>query len=202
MDTEQPLPRTSDVLFEGGGVEGRPLPLTPARVAVLWDRMSRFPILFAGPKETSFGSFREVLEKEDSILVGFHSEDEPREPIGIGMIYDIEPGVEAKFQLSFFDQRLKGRESVVRHFIAWLFSDLLVRRATAHVRADARSMRAFLERVGMYPEGVLKNRIQKGKRFYDLYLYGICEHECDDLWSRGRSWAKPRIRLLEVYETK
>lgn len=193
---------SDDILFEAGDIKGRPLVLTAARMAVLWDRMNKFPILFATEKETTFKTFRDVLEDIDTFLIGFYTDERPREPVGIGIVYDVDHNVEAKFQISFFDQKLKGREDLIRSFVAWTFDTLLVRRVSASVRADARSMRAFLDRIGFCFEGVLKNRVQKGKRLYDLYLFALCEHECDEHWRSGRGWAKPRVKLLEVYETR
>ena len=193
-----PLPR-SEPLFEANGILAAPLILTPARLAVLWDRISQFPILFATPEKTSFEGFRRLLEDEETIVVGFQRG--MSEPFGLGLLYDVIPGVEAKIQVSFFDSTLKGREALVRSMIVWAFDTLLVRRVASHVRADARSMRAFLERVGLYFEGVLKNWLRRENRLYDLYLYGITSVECDENWRAGHSWAKPRVKALEIYET-
>lgn len=196
-----PSPKIKDILFESEEMLARPLVLTPLGQVTLWEKMSKFPILFAGVSDTNFERFKEVLEDEETILLGFHEGGE-NEPCGLGMITDILPGIEAKIQISFFDQRLKGREDFVRKFVKWVFDTFLVRRVAAYIRADARAMRAFMERVGLYFEGVTKNWIKKGHKYYDLYQFAICDFECDDLWLDGRSWAKPRVRLLEIYERK
>ncbi len=189
-------------LFEAKDMWARPLTrLTPARQAVLWDRLSRFPILFATEQETTFQAFRDIMEDPNTVLIDFMARD-LREPLGLGMVYDIVPGVEAKIQVSFFDSKLKGREPIARAFVGWIFQTLLTRRTSAHVRADAKSMRAFLERVGMYFEGVLKNWVRRDTRLYDMYLYGVTNTECDEHWLAGRSWAKARVKPLEAYEVR
>jgi RimJ/RimL family protein N-acetyltransferase len=198
-----PAGKPEDVLFETKEWSARPLMLTPTRLAVLWDKMRRFPILFASPEQTTFTKFKSILESDEVILIGIHKVGaEQGEPLGIIMIHDIEPGIVAWFQLSFFDQKLKGRESFIRVMVAWMFKTLYVRSVGSKVRADARSMRAFLERVGLYFAGLLKDRIRKGKKYYDLYLMEVCDFECDEHWLAGRSWAKPRVRRLEAYETR
>lgn len=191
-----------DTLFAAGDLRGRPLALTPEREVVLWDRISKFPILFASDKETNFAEWGNILKDTHTILVGFHSGAAASEPMGLGMVYDIVPGVEAKVQVSFFDSKLKEREPLVRAFVGWVFDVLLVRRVGAHIRADARSMRSFLERVGLVFEGIDKNYIQRGNRLIDVYRMAVCAHEADVHFREGRPWAKPRVRLLETYETR
>lgn len=195
-----------DVLFTARCKEGtksepeyierhaRPMILASEDIVRLWFRLSKFPIMFASPKETNFKNFVNMINDEYSILIEFDN-------IGMCMVTDIVPGVEARFHISFWDSRLKGREALVRELVKWIMDVLGVRRVVAPVRADARAMRAFMERVGLYLEGVLKNWVEKDDKFYDLYLYGVTESEADLFWMKGRSWAKPRVRLLKVYET-
>lgn len=173
----------------------RPYILDSKEVVRLWFRLSQFPILFASPQEANFRNFVKMLEDEYSILIKF-------DDVGMAMITDITPGTEAQFHISFWDSRLSGREQLIRELIRWTQRVLGVRRIAAPVRADARAMRAFLERVGLYFEGCLKNWVKRDDdKMYDLYLYGVTKHEIDPHWMEGRSWAKPRVRLLKSYET-
>ena len=194
---------TSDVLFSAVCKEGderveraaRPMILTGDDVVRLWFKLSKFPILFASPQESNFKNFTRMLNDEYSILIEFPD-------VGMALITDIVPGTEARFHISFWDSRLKGREPLVRELVRWVIETLNVRRVSAPIRADARAMRAFMQRTGLYLEGILKNWIQKDHKFFDLHLYGIVDHEVDEHWLAGRSWAKPRVRSLEIYETR
>lgn len=212
LETEHPFspPRPSneqEVLFSARCREGdkhdptyvnrkaRPMLLDSEEVVKLWFRLNKFPILFATPQESNFNNFVRMLQDEYSILLKF-------DDVGMAMITDIVPGIEARFHISFWDSRLSGREQLIRELIKWMFSTLRVRRVAAPVRADARAMRAFLERTGLYFEGALKNWVEReDNKYFDLHLYGITKPEVDTHWMSGRSWAKPRVRLLKSYET-
>lgn len=193
----------SDVLFSAVCKEdderierfARPMILTGDDVVRLWFKLNKFPILFASPQESNFGNFVRMLKDEYSILIEFPG-------IGLALVTDIVPGTEARFHISFWDSRLKGREPLVRELVRWIIKTLHVRRVSAPIRADARAMRAFMGRVGLYLEGILKNWIRKDTKYFDLHLFGIVEHEVDEHWLNGRSWAKPRVRSLEIYETR
>lgn len=193
----------SDVLFSAKCKEGdewvertaRPMILTGDGVVRLWFKLSKFPILFASPQESNFKNFARMLKDEYSVLVEFPD-------IGMALITDIVPGTEARFHISFWDSKLKGREPLIRELVSWIINTLHVRRVSAPIRADARAMRAFMSRTGLYLEGILKNWISRDTKYFDLHLYGIVEHEVDEHWLNGRSWAKPRVRPLEVYETR
>lgn len=170
--------------------------LSSEDIVRLWFKLSKFPVLFASPQETNFKNFVAMLQDPYTVLIAV-------DDIGLFLVTDIVPGTEARVHISFWDSRLSGREPIVREFVRWVFDVMHVRRVSAPIRADARAMRAFVERAGLYFEGALKNWVyrQDGKHF-DLYLYGITKDEADPHWAAGRSWAKPRVRLLEIYETK
>lgn len=193
----------NDVLFEAQCFEGegsvtrkaRPMILTSDDVVNLWFKLRQFPILFASPQETNFKNFVSLIQDEYSVLVEFGD-------VGMAMVSGIVPGIEAKIHISFWDSRLKGREPLIRELVRWTLDVFGVRRVSMPIRADARAMRAFAERVGLYFEGALKNWVKKDNRLFDLHLYGVTEPEVDELWMRGKSWAKPRVRPLKVYETK
>jgi len=191
----------SNTLFRVGEIEAQPVVVDGAMLAVLWDRMSQFPILFSTTKETSFPAFRSIIEDPDTLLILFKKEG-LQEPLGLGMVYDETPGIEAQLQVSFFDRQLKEREPITREFVKWVIEERKVRRVGVHVRADAKNFRDFLERVGFYLEGIKKNWVEREERLYDLHLYGITQTECDQLWMKGHSWAKPRVRPLKVYEVR
>jgi RimJ/RimL family protein N-acetyltransferase len=174
-----------------------PYILDAAAVVQLWFRLSQFPVLFASPQQSNFRNFVRMIQDEYSVMLRI-------DDVGLILITDIVPGVEARMHLSFWDSKLSGREPIVREAIKWITETLNVRRVSVPVRADARAMKSFLERVGLYFEGVLKNWIRREDdgRFYDLYLFGITNQEIDPHWLAGRSWAKPRVRLLRAYETQ
>lgn len=174
-----------------------PYILDAAAVVQLWFRLSQFPVLFASPQQSNFKNFVRMIQDEYSVMLRI-------DDVGLILVTDIVPGVEARMHLSFWDSKLSGREPIVRETIKWITEILNVRRVSVPVRADARAMKSFLERVGLYFEGVLKNWIRREDdgRFYDLYLFGITNQEIDPHWLAGRSWAKPRVRLLRAYETQ
>lgn len=173
----------------------RPMILGSEEIVQLWFKLSKFPILFATPQEANFRNFVKILQDEHTVLLAF-------DDVGMAMVTDIVPGVEAKIHISFWDSKLSGREPLIRELVRWTQDVLRVRRVSAPIRADARAMRAFMERVGLYFEGALKNWVKKENRLYDLYLFGVTTDETDAHWMAGRSWAKPRVRLLEIYETR
>lgn len=177
--------------------QARPMVLAGEDIVRLWFKLSKFPVLFASPQETNFKNFVGLLQDPHTVLISV-------DDIGIFIVTDIVPGTEARIHISFWDSKLSGREALIREFVKWVFNVLSVRRVAAPIRADARAMRAFVERSGLYFEGALKNWIYRPTdgKYFDLYLYGITREEVDPHWVAGRSWAKPRVRLLEIYETK
>ena len=202
MTNEYSFP-ADEILFQATCKEGdrkvvrsvRPMVLNGEDIVRLWFKLSKFPILFASPQETNFRNFVRILQDPYTVLLEV-------DDIGMFMISDLTPGVEAKIHISFWDSRLSGREPLLRELTKWVLDVLHVRRVSAPIRADARAMRAFMDRVGFYFEGALKNWVQRETKYFDLHLYGVTREEVDVHWMNGRSWAKPRVRLLEVYETK
>lgn len=200
-----PITGEDDVLFEAEVKEDDkrvvrkvyPYILDSQAVVQLWFKLSKFPILFASPQQANFPNFVRMLQDDYSVMLRV-------DDVGIIMVTDIVPGIEARIHVSFWDSKLSGRESLIREAVKWVLNTLNVRRVSAPVRADARAMRSFLERSGLYFEGVLKNWIKRedDEKLYDLYLYGVTNHEVDPHWMDGRSWAKPRVRLLKAYETR
>ena len=179
-----------------GEMSGQPLVLDDVRLAVLLDRVSQFKGLFATNEEMSFPVFRDWLEDPGTLVIGFYHAEE-REPFGLGMVYGLLAGVDAKIQISFFDGDLKEREPIVRAFIGWVCDTVGVRRVSAQLPHFTLGMQRFLIRVGMVAEGRLKDWVMKEGKFLDLYLFGITARECDDEWRRGRSSAQPRVRVMK-----
>jgi len=184
------------VLFRSNGTTAQPLVLTEALTASLWDRMRRFPILFATQYETTFSSFRAILGDRRTILVAFRRGENL---LGLGMVYGITPGSEAQIQVTFFDGKLKGKEAIGRAFIVWVFGLLPVNRVSAPMRADAQTMIRYLERIGLVFEGCKRHYFKitplaRGQReqptLCDLFLYGVTREDAETLlWQRGH--AKP-----------
>lgn len=174
-----------------------PYILDAAAIVQLWFKLSQFPVLFASPQQSNFKNFVRMIQDEYSVMVRIDN-------VGLILVTDIVPGVEARMHISFWDSKLSGREAIIREAVKWILETFTVRRVSVPVRADARAMRSFLERVGLYFEGVLKNWVKRDEdgRLYDLYLFGITNQEVDPHWMAGRSWAKPRVRLLRAYETQ
>ncbi len=179
-----------------GQMSGHPLLVDDTRMAVLWDRMSQFSSLFATTEEMTFTTFRDWIEDPGTLVLGFYHAEE-REPIGLGLVYGVLPGVDVKIQISFFDGKLdrETRMPIVRAFVGWVFETIKTRRVSAHLRDDTRAMQQFLVRVGMCAEGILKDWSEQDGRLYDLYLYGVTARECTAAWRGGQSSAKQRIRM-------
>jgi hypothetical protein len=173
----------------------RPMVLDSQEIVKLWFKLSKFNVMFASPQESNFKNFVRMLQDEHAVMIAF-------DDVGMALVTDIVPGIQAQIHISFWDSKLSGREPLVRELVKWVQDVLRVRRVCSPVRADARAMRAFMERVGLYFEGALKNWVQKDHRYFDLYLFGITKDEIDSHWMEGRSWAKPRVRLLEIYESR
>ena len=176
-------------------ISAQPMILGSRDILELWNRLSKFQVLFASPEESNFPNFLSMLQDEHSILINFDGK-------GMALVSDIIPTVQASVQISFWDSRLKGREPLIRELVRWIFDTLRVRRVAMPIRADARAMRAFMERVGLYFEGALKNWVKSQNKTYDLHLYGVVREEVDPHWLAGRSWAKPRVRFLRTHETR
>jgi len=194
---------TADVqhepLFQVEDLWAQPLTLNPTKTAVLWDRMGQFPRLFATEQETTFESFRRIMEDRQTVLLGFHRNEE-REPMGLAMIEDIIPGIEATIQVSFFDRKLKGREPLVREFVRWVFDTLRTERIATRIAGDAVWMQDFFGRVGLYFEGVKKNWFRKDGKVADLHWYGVTRPEVDEAWAKGQTMPRPRVRLIRFGE--
>lgn len=101
----------------------------------------------------------------------------------VGIIYltSIRPGIEAEGHFSFWDQRLKGREPLIRAMLKKAFEDYKFHRIVAHIPLYAKPVLAFVERVGFIKEGRMREAVRYKGDWMDANLYSILDREVEDV---------------------
>lgn len=157
-----------------------PFTFTPDATRELWNRASKYPILF-GKKLSSIEEFLDVFITQN--------QSGAAEANGLLWIVDDFVGMfylenitltEATVHYAFFDGRHRGREELVKEMCKMVFEKYKFNRLNAFIPAYVGMIpRNFIDRCGFKIEGRKRNASWwKGKLFHS-YCYGILPEDLD-----------------------
>lgn len=150
-----------------------PFTFTKENTKRLYEAAAQFPVLFGKP-----------LTSSEDFLSYFITQNlsDDAEPMGLlwiiddfrGMFYmnDISE-IEATVHYSFFDRRHKGRETLVKAMLQYVFEKYGFIRLNAFVPAYAGlRVRIFAEKCGFRIEGKKRRASWWKGQWFDTYMYG------------------------------
>lgn len=161
-----------------------PVSLTAERLREYYDRLNEFPVLFnehTGSLEDFIRTF--VRPRSDGLGVDATGLIWEVDDVGILYLTRLRPGVSAYGDFTFWDQRLRGREPLVREALRHVFERFGFHRIETEVALYARPAMAFVERVGFKKEGRKREAVlytpkdAEEPKWFDTNLYSILSHE-------------------------
>lgn len=158
-----------------------PFTFNPPEVVKLYDKFSRFPVIFG----------RELKDAADFVnFFTYHNLSGGLEPMGLVWTIDDMVGAfymnelsdtEASVHYSFFDRRHKGREPLVKAMLRYIFKTYGFVRLNVYIPAYVGMVpRLFIERCGFRMEGRKRKCSWWKGQWFDVYLYGILPEDLED----------------------
>lgn len=158
--------------------------LYPENLRALWDKASKFRMLFGTEISGDFKKFAEVFLSQGSDEVTanlnglFWIVDDF---VGAFYMTRIQPGLDADVHYAFFDRRHKGRLELARAMFRYVFDRYKFRRLTAemplNITPDAYK---FAERLGFKNEGRKRKAAYFDGQFFDVNVFGLLKEELSD----------------------
>jgi RimJ/RimL family protein N-acetyltransferase len=132
----------------------------------------------------------EVRQDLDSFIGIFLSGDGGNGVQANGLIWEVDDvGIifithittaSAQAHFSFWDRRIKGRESLIRQMLKWGFERFGFHRITCEVPLYAAAwLSRSVEKVGFKKEGRMREAVRYKGQWFDVNLYSILSHEVD-----------------------
>jgi RimJ/RimL family protein N-acetyltransferase len=168
--------------------------LAPERLRYYWEKLSRFPTVFN----------HHISEFDDFAAIFISMEGgEPQangviwevDDIGLFFMTDIYPLFQATGHFTFWDQRFRGRERLVREMLKYVFKEFGFRRIQAEVPLYSPPTLAAVERIGFVKEGRLRKYTYYQGMWYDVNLYSVLAEEMLD---NGNPEAEGQDKAAEV----
>lgn len=161
--------------------EVRLAPLTTERLRRLWDHLKRFPTLF-NRHITGIDDFISTfVSRSPDGTIKANGIIWEVDDVGIIYITDIYPQYQATGHFTFWDQRFKGRENLIRRMLKYGFGEYSFHRIIAEVPLYSRPSLAAVEKIGFQKEGRLRKAVWYNGEWWDVNLYSILEEEIDGL---------------------
>lgn len=151
--------------------------LSEERLKYYWEKLKKFDTLFN----------RHIVDVDDFIQT-FLSQTASGEPqanglvwevddVGIFFLTDIYPAFQATGHFTFWDQRFRGRENLVKAMIRYAFEEYGFRRVVAEVPLYTVPTMRAVEKVGFVKEGRLRKATWYQGEWWDVNLYSILKEE-------------------------
>lgn len=151
-------------------------PLSTDRLRVYWEKLSRFPTLF-----------NRYIQDFDDFVSSFLSTEGGQitanglvwevDDVGLLFLTDIYPLFQATGHFTFWDQRFRGREPLVREALRYAFEHYGFRRIAAEVPLYSPATLSAVERVGFIKEGRLREYVYYQGKWFDVNLYSVLAKE-------------------------
>lgn len=164
----------------------RQVSLTKERIALYWERLRNFPTLF-NRHIKGFEDFAKAFISTDRYgEVYANGLIWEVDDVGIIWITDIAPAFQAKGHFTFWDRQFRGRESLFRHLMPYIFREFGFHRLTLEVPLHSQRVCKFVEGIGFVKEGRLRQFAWYKGQWFDANLYSVLEKEAElwDSWPR------------------
>jgi hypothetical protein len=148
-----------------------PLILTPEKVDELWDKISKFPMVFDDFSQGDSGAFIAKLTNPRNVFIDIGG------GLGLAAGLNVRPGLDAMLHLVMFDRRLRGRELTFLQIMHYFFITLRLRRMTAVLADSAKTGIKLVQRLGFKHEGTMRGAILLSGEYVDAHIYGFLREE-------------------------
>ena len=143
-------------------------------VKLLWDKFNLFPKSFPDYLRGDQEAFVRGLLAPDTLFFAL-------DDAGVIYLTEIIPGFSAKFNVMFWDQKLRGKEGKCSELLDWAFQYLNLHRVWTAFPAFAKAHRKFVDRLGFLREGYLRDAYPCLGVLYDVYVYAMLKGDRDGI---------------------
>lgn len=159
----------------------RPLTLGPENVKKFYEAASKFPTVFGVEVMHDFPTFCNLILQPgpDGIPIPNGLFWVIDDFVGIFYMNRIIPGVDACVHYTFFDQRQRGREELVREMLIYGFYRYDFRRLSVEVPVYSSPHTFFFveKKLGFTREGRKRRAMDYKGKWFDVVLYGMLREE-------------------------
>lgn len=157
-----------------------PVQLTIERLRHYYEKLSGFDVIFNDFIGNDFENFLACFLYQDG--------EQNIRPTGliwevddVGILYltDIRAGLDAKAHFSFWDQRLRGREDLVRGMCVYVMEEYDLFWLIVEAPLYSRPTLKFVERVGFEKQGRLEDAVPYKNELWDVNLYILLRSKFD-----------------------
>lgn len=158
----------------------RPVQLSIETLRLFYEKLSDFDVIFNDDIEGSFEGFLSCFLYQDN-----EGKIRPTgliwqvDDVGILYMTDIRPGLDAKAHFSFWDQRLRGRELLVRKMSQYVMEEYDLYWLIVEAPLYSRPTLKFVERVGFEKQGRLEKAVSYKGELWDVNLYLLLRSKFD-----------------------
>ena len=151
------------------------------RVQFLWEKLSKFDVLFNDFVKDDFAAF------VNHFIVQIDGKPAPAglfwdvDDVGIILVNNIVPFQSATSHFVFWDKILKGREDLCREMLRYGFKTYKFRRIKVEVPLYAEGVRRFVQRIGFIQEGRLRKATLWRGDWFDVHVFSILPEDLDAL---------------------
>lgn len=161
--------------------EVRPTKLSMERLKFLWNKLSKFDVLYNDFTRGSLEAFTEHFISQDAT-----GELHPAglmwdvDDVGILILKEVKPHVSAEAHYIFWDEIFFGREELCRRMLRYAFEKFYFQRIYTIIPIHATRTLNAVERIGMVHEGRLRNAVLYEGKWFDANIYGVLPTDLDD----------------------
>ena len=163
--------------------------LSVERMKFLWDKLSKFDVLFNDFVKGDFEAFVRHF------IVQVDGQPEPAgllwdiDDVGIILVNNIVPFESASAHFVFWDGRFRGRENLIREMLKYGFKTYKFRRIKVEVPLYAQHTKEVVERIGFIQEGRMRKAALWKGTWFDVNLFSILPEDLEEnprrfVWGR------------------
>ena len=157
--------------------EVRLMPLSIESLTYLWEKLSKFPILFNRHIEGMDDFFETFISQNQDGTLRANGIIWEVDDVGIFFLTDLYPAYQATGHFTFWDRRFRGRRDLIRQMVAYVFKEFGFRRLIAEIPLYAMPTIHAMEGIGFVKEGRLRKAAWYNGEWWDVTLYSVLEEE-------------------------
>jgi RimJ/RimL family protein N-acetyltransferase len=151
--------------------------LSMEKMKFLWERLSKFDVLFndfvRGDLAAFINHFVVMVDGEPTPTGLMWDIDD----VGIFLLNEIKPMESASAHLVFWDKRFRGREELCREMLKYVFKEYGFRRIKVEIPLYATLSLNAMERIGFTKEGRMRKAVKYKGEWFDVNIYSILPEE-------------------------
>jgi len=156
----------------------RPARLSTDRLRYYWEKLNQFDVLFNDEVRGDLRPFIETFLSGDSNS-GVRANGLVYEVDDVGILYLTDlTEVSAQAHFTFWDRRIRGRETLMRAMLEFGFKEFGFHRITCMIPLySARWLSRTVEKAGFVKEGRAREVARYKGQWFDAIIYSVLRHE-------------------------